>query len=239
MKKSYKIFGFCLLCSFVLLLTTGEAYADNVLDAVRTKALNFLKSLRPVIFILAGFGLVGFAWMAIFNKISWKWFANIAMGLFLVANMGLVVDYFSGNDGHRRDLGYGNYLNQPDYIAMSGVASDPKEQKAQNDGTVTGKEGGGDTPNSDSNQLSGDNSGLNMNFAGGMGGAGTGGALGGNSFGFGSGGTGGSSGGNSFLSPEAQAGMDDINRKVRSLASTPADCVKAGGNWNFTINRCI
>ncbi len=56
MKNFYKIFSFCFLCSFVLFLTTGDAYADNVLQAVRSKALGFLQSLRPVIFILAGFG---------------------------------------------------------------------------------------------------------------------------------------------------------------------------------------
>ena len=156
MKNIFKIFGFCSLCVLVLFLTTGDAYADDVLKAVRAKALSFLKDLRPVIFILAGFGLVGFAWMAIFNKISWKWFANIAMGLFLVANMGLFVDYFAGNDGQRKDLGYGNYMNQPDYISTSGTDSDPQSQKAENDGSVTGKEGGGETPNSDSDQLSGD-----------------------------------------------------------------------------------
>ena len=47
-----------------------------------------------------------FAWGAIFNKISWKHFANIAIGLFLVANMGQLIEYVVSNG----DEGY--YLGQ-------------------------------------------------------------------------------------------------------------------------------
>lgn len=216
MKNIFKIFGFCSLCVLVLFLTTGDAYADDVLQAVRAKALSFLKDLRPVIFILAGFGLVGFAWMAIFNKISWKWFANIAMGLFLVANMGLFVDYFAGNDGTRKDLGYGNYLNQPDYISTSGTASDPKSQSAKDDGSVTGKEGGGETPNSDSDQLSGDDCRPPLTCAGGDN-------------------TptipdwSGHEGENSFPLPSIDPKKD---------AKTPETCESAGGRWDEMMKVC-
>lgn len=218
MKNIFKIFGFCSLCVLVLFLTTGDAYADDVLKAVRSKALSFLKDLKPVIFILAGFGLVGFAWMAIFNKISWKWFANIAMGLFLVANMGLFVDYFSGNDGQRKDLGYGNYLNQPDYISTSGTASDPKSQKAKNDGSVTGKEGGGETPNSDSNQLEGgDNCRPPLTCAGGTG-SGT---------------------------PEIPNLTDMMNENSWNPSlpgkepETPEACASSGGRWDALQSVCL
>lgn len=137
MKACSKILAFTIFSCLVLFLTTGDACADDVLQAVRNKAANFLFRLRPVIFILAGFGLIGFAWMAIFNKISWKWFANIAMGLFLVANMGLFIDYFatkSGQKGQYADaLGYGTYL-EPSYTSTSGTNSDPKSQETTTSG---------------------------------------------------------------------------------------------------------
>lgn len=222
MKNFYKIFSFCFLCSFVLFLTTGDAYADNVLQAVRSKALGFLQSLRPVIFILAGFGLVGFAWMAIFNKISWKWFANIAMGLFLVANMGLVVDYFSGNDGQRRQLGYGNYLNQPDYMAISGVTTGPKSQNAKNDGAVTGKEGKGETPNSDSNQINDDECKPPLTCA--------------------------AAGKDTPKTPNWSAGGGALGENAfpglslpvsKADAKTPETCEKAGGRWDMMMKVCL
>ncbi len=76
----------------------------DVLEVVTRRAALAVVSLKPIVYIFAGFGLIAFAWMAIFNKISWKWFANIAMGLFLVANMGRLIEYFVG-DG-TKDGGY-------------------------------------------------------------------------------------------------------------------------------------
>ena len=72
---------------------------DDVLETVTRRAALAVVSLKPIVYVFAGFGLIAFAWMAIFNKISWKWFANIVMGLFLVANMGRFIEYFVAGDG--------------------------------------------------------------------------------------------------------------------------------------------
>lgn len=76
-----------------------QGSGDEVLDTVTRRAALAIVSLKPIVYIFAGFGLIAFAWMAIFNKLSWKWFANIAMGLFLVANMGRLIEYFVAGDG--------------------------------------------------------------------------------------------------------------------------------------------
>ncbi len=72
---------------------------DDVLEIVTRRAALAVVGLKPIVYVFAGFGLIAFAWMAIFNKISWKWFANIVMGLFLVANMGRFIEYFVAGDG--------------------------------------------------------------------------------------------------------------------------------------------
>ena len=71
----------------------------DVFDKVTRRAALAVVTLKPIVYIFAGFGLIAFAWMAIFNKLSWKWFANIAMGLFLVANMGRLIEYFVTDEG--------------------------------------------------------------------------------------------------------------------------------------------
>ena len=96
MRNIFKIFGFCSLCALALFLTTGDAYADDVLQTVRDKAASFLKGLQPVIFILAGFGLVALAFMAIFGKLDWKKFSMLAVGLAILAAAGAIVDYATG-----------------------------------------------------------------------------------------------------------------------------------------------
>lgn len=137
MKRSSQIFFLTLFCCFTLLLLTGDAYADDVLQTVRNKAAKFIHDLRPLIFVLAGFGLIGFAFGAIFGKISWKWFANIAIGLFLVANVGLFIDYFATKSGasgqYARDLGYGKYLDSSGaYTPTEGSNGNPQSQNTPN-----------------------------------------------------------------------------------------------------------
>lgn len=134
MKHSGKIVLLFSFCCLALIFMSGDAYAADVLQTVRDKAASFIKSLRPLIFILAGFGLIGFAFGAIFGKISWKWFANIAIGLFLVANVGLFIDYFATRSGaagqYAQDLGYGKYLDASGgYTPTDGSPSDPQSQK--------------------------------------------------------------------------------------------------------------
>lgn len=113
---------FALAAAFVFY--SGDACADDILQTIRNRAANILRNLKPVIFVLGGFGIIGFAFAAIFGKISWKWFSHIAIGLFLVANMGLFVDYFisrTGKDNHVKEaLGYGVYLDA-DYSGTSGT----------------------------------------------------------------------------------------------------------------------
>ena len=66
---------------------------DDIFSTVTRRAARIIVGLKPIVYIFAGFGLIAFAFAAIFNKISWKWFANIAIGLFLVANMGRLIEY--------------------------------------------------------------------------------------------------------------------------------------------------
>ena len=87
------------------------AAEGSVFEKVRDKAASSLKDIKLVVYILAGFGLIGFSFMAIFNKISWKWFANIAISLFLLSVMGLFIDDFTGTSKHSTLLDYGNYLS--------------------------------------------------------------------------------------------------------------------------------
>ena len=58
-----------------------------------------LVGIKPIVYIFGAFGLVAFAWGAIFNKISWRHFSYIAIGLFLVANAGRLVEYAVTYDG--------------------------------------------------------------------------------------------------------------------------------------------
>ncbi len=70
------------------------AGTENIFGKVARRAAFVLISLKKIIYLIAGFGLIGFAWMAVFGKISWKWFGNLVISLFLVANVGRFIEYF-------------------------------------------------------------------------------------------------------------------------------------------------
>ena len=111
-----------LLIIAVLALCPQDAWsASTVFEKVRQKAASSLKDVKLVVYILGGFGLIGFSFMAIFNKISWKWFANIAISLFLLSVMGLFIDDFTGTSEHSSLLDYGDYLNADEPYPSSGT----------------------------------------------------------------------------------------------------------------------
>lgn len=130
-----------IILSICFFAPEASAASNNILVEVKNRAVSLLLALRPLIFIVAGFGLIGFAWGAIFGKINWKWFANIAMGLFLVANVGLFIDYFASNDGSYKKLGYGKYMEMG-YNATAGSDEDPSSQEDPGEGTAGESESG-------------------------------------------------------------------------------------------------
>ncbi len=156
--------NFYLICLLAILFTfaCGDAYAGDVFGAIKNKTWNVVSGVRRIAMLIAAFGLIGFAFGAIFGKISWKWFANIAIGLFLVANVGLFIDYFatkSGRKGQYASLGYGNYINDStpnnggggggNYAPTPGSDEAPSPQNPGGDG---GNSGG-----NSSDQINGDN----------------------------------------------------------------------------------
>ncbi len=93
------IWTFCLVAVFTLLSFSGDALAQSsVMSLAQTKAKNVFSSVKTIIFIVGGFGLVGIAFAAIFGKINWKWFASLAVGLAIVAAAASIINYATGDD---------------------------------------------------------------------------------------------------------------------------------------------
>ncbi len=89
---------FFLVAGFALLAMTGDASAQaaSVMDTAAQKAKDAFGSVKTILFIVGGFGLVGVAWGAIFGKINWKWFAALAVGLAILAAANSIVNYATG-----------------------------------------------------------------------------------------------------------------------------------------------
>ena len=103
-------------------LTGVCANAGNIFKQIACKVMIFLVDLRVLAYIISGFGMVMFAWAAIFNKISWKHFSQIAIGLFMLSMIGPFITYFTGYTDIEKNLEYGNYLGGS-YTPIQGAAA--------------------------------------------------------------------------------------------------------------------
>ena len=94
--RYFKVLAYVALFAVAFMATS--AYA-NVFSTISSRLTETFKSVRSVIFIVGGFGLVGLGFAAIFGKIKWTWLAALAAGLAIVALAGAVVDYVTSNGG--------------------------------------------------------------------------------------------------------------------------------------------
>ncbi len=103
-----------LLIVFILtVVLVPDAFAAGE-DAIFSKLADRAKAiglgLRGAGFMIAGFGLIVFAFMAIFNKISWKSLAYIMLSCFILSVMFGVIAYISDGskdfNKHRSELKY-------------------------------------------------------------------------------------------------------------------------------------
>jgi len=78
----------------LLLATSTEGYAD-AFGTVTKKGVTLFNNVKTVVFVLGGFGLVGLAVGAIFGNVKWKWFANLAIGLVILAIASQIISYFT------------------------------------------------------------------------------------------------------------------------------------------------
>lgn len=113
----------------------------KVFAQIACKVMMFLIDLRVIAYIISGFGMVMFAYAAVFNKINWKHFASIAIGLFLLAMIGPFVSYFTGDTTVEANLQYGNYLGGR-YQGIEGTGNDISDSDVPNTNVETKKKWG-------------------------------------------------------------------------------------------------
>lgn len=93
------ILTLCCVALMVLMGTADSALAaggNDLMQTANNKAVAVFKSVKQIIFVVGGFGLVALAFMAIFGKLDWKKFSMLAVGLAILAAAGAIVDYATG-----------------------------------------------------------------------------------------------------------------------------------------------
>lgn len=103
------IWTICCVAVIALLATVDPACAQgatgDLMSKAQKKAANVFTSVKNIIFVVGGFGLVGLAFAAIFGKVQWKWFASLAVGLAILAAAGSIVNYATEDSGSKSQFG--------------------------------------------------------------------------------------------------------------------------------------
>ncbi|MCP4393830.1 MAG: hypothetical protein GY804_06135 [Alphaproteobacteria bacterium] len=93
-----KVFAFVAVALVVTLTFAEPAFANDAMGEITVKMIELFQSVRTILFVVGGFGLIGLAMGAIFGNIDWKWVGALAFGLFLVAIANSVILTFTGAD---------------------------------------------------------------------------------------------------------------------------------------------
>ena len=99
----------------------------TVFAKLSCKAAITLQNLKPLMFAIAGFGIIAFSFAAIFGKIQWKHLGSIIFGLFLVAMVGPFITYIVG-DNVPEALKFGTYLPSPEDSNIDGSVALQKQK---------------------------------------------------------------------------------------------------------------
>lgn len=117
----------------------------GIFSKISAKAADAITNISHLAYILAGFGMIAFTFAAIFGKMNWKHFGNIAIGLMMVASSGMIIEFFvtppgTPEENYRYKLSFGDYissavgdslgqpgLNKEDPIDLSGLEEKTKD----------------------------------------------------------------------------------------------------------------
>ncbi len=124
---------------------TGNA---NIFAILKAKIYSTLVDLRRIVYVIAGFGLVMFAVLAIFNKVSYKHLGYIMISLCLLSLMFPFLEYFSGKGtiqvASQTEMDFKNFLDTQ-YAVVQGTSGDEinaaMNGKGQGGPSCNGEEG--------------------------------------------------------------------------------------------------
>ena len=136
--NSKAIFFIATLTVLCFMPETSWAAGGSIFDIISSKMIETVKDVRRIVYIVAGFGLIMFAVLAIFNKISFKHLSYICIGLFLLSVMMPFINYFSGANLTDPELNYGMLIDPDNPDIVGSEAGGENVEKRALEGVLGG-----------------------------------------------------------------------------------------------------
>ena len=82
-----------------MFFVSGTAWADDgIFSELTEKGAEIFTGMRDIVYVVAGFGIIGVAVGGFFGNLNWKWLSAIIIGLVVLAVTGAFVKYVTGEE---------------------------------------------------------------------------------------------------------------------------------------------
>lgn len=108
--KINKMLALLLLGLIIFSPVSAFAASGDIFTIISNKMITTIQDVRKIVYVIAGFGLIMFAVLAVFNKISFKHLSYIMIGLSLLSVMMPFINYFSGANLEDSEYVYENFI---------------------------------------------------------------------------------------------------------------------------------
>ena len=89
-------FAIALLLSLVLCADPAFAEDSGLFSELIDKGAEICTGMRDIVYVVAGFGIIGVAVGGLFGNLNWKWLSAIIIGLVVIAVTAAFVQYVTG-----------------------------------------------------------------------------------------------------------------------------------------------
>lgn len=93
--KKMAFWGIMGLLLFISPAVFAQTSGENIFNEALTTLYHTFANVRTIVYVTAGFGLIGVAVAAISGKLPWRWLAMISVALFTLSMAERIVLYFT------------------------------------------------------------------------------------------------------------------------------------------------
>lgn len=109
-KKTAGFFAVVLLFSSVLFAAPAlaqDATAENsgLFSELISKGAEIFNGMREIIYVVAGFGIIGVSVGGFFGNLNWKWLGAIIIGLMVIGLTGSIIEYIGADTATAEKIG--------------------------------------------------------------------------------------------------------------------------------------
>lgn len=111
-KKTARFMALVLVFSSVLFTASAhaECKADGLFKDLICKGADIFNGMRDIIYVVAGFGIIGVSVGGFFGNLNWKWLGAIVIGLMVIGLTGSIIAFVAGDQANTAAKAIGDTL---------------------------------------------------------------------------------------------------------------------------------